>query len=34
MKQFTFIQGSSPYSSQDVDTLLGIAGAAKDLANL
>lgn len=28
MKQFTFMLGSSPYSGQDVDTILGIADAA------
>ncbi len=28
MKQFTFIHGSSPYSGQDVDTIMGIADAA------
>jgi sulfur relay (sulfurtransferase) complex TusBCD TusD component (DsrE family) len=28
MKQFTMILGSSPYSGQDVDTVLGIAQAA------
>jgi hypothetical protein len=28
MKRITMILGSSPYSGQDVDTVLGIAGAA------
>lgn len=28
MKQFTLMLGSSPYSGQDVDTVLGIAQAA------
>jgi sulfur relay (sulfurtransferase) complex TusBCD TusD component (DsrE family) len=28
MKQFTFILASSPYSGQDVDTVLGLAEAA------
>jgi sulfur relay (sulfurtransferase) complex TusBCD TusD component (DsrE family) len=28
MKQITFMLGSSPYSGQDVDTILGIADAA------
>ena len=28
MKQITMLLGSSPYSGQDVGTLLGIAGAA------
>ena len=28
MKQITMMLGSPPYSGQDVDTVLGIAGAA------
>lgn len=28
MKHITILLGSSPYSGQDVDTVLGIAGAA------
>jgi hypothetical protein len=28
MKQFTVMLGSSPYSGQDMDTVLGIAQAA------